>query len=83
MLDVTTDILVSVARASLGTASRECPLCERHFPVYYENKGHEYYGDRGRYNFRGAMANFRKHIRACRRSYPDKAKAVLKEAFES
>ena len=39
----------------------QCRWCKRWFPIFYENKGKSYWGDRGRYNFRGATANFKKH----------------------
>lgn len=48
-------------------AEFECGCCKKRFPMYYVNKGKTYWGNRGRYNFRGAKANFLKHIKACER----------------
>jgi len=46
-------------------AEFECGFCHKMFPMYYTNKGNSYYGDRGRYNWRGAQANFNKHTKCC------------------
>ena len=43
----------------------ECPICLKHFPFFYLNHRADYWGDRGRYNFRGAKANFIRHIVFC------------------
>ena len=43
----------------------QCKYCKKLFPYYYVNKGSSYLGDRGRYNFRAAKANFLKHEKAC------------------
>lgn len=43
-----------------------CGFCKRKFPLYYENKGSDYWGKSGRYNFRGAKANFNRHIKSCK-----------------
>ena len=43
----------------------KCWVCGRTFPRYYVNKGDNYWGNRGRYNFRGAKANALRHVRAC------------------
>jgi len=61
----------------------KCPYCDREFPDYYENKGHNrmggYYGDQGRYNFRGARANFNRHMKACeKRATPEQKEKVRK-----
>jgi hypothetical protein len=47
----------------------ECGYCHKRFPMFYLNKGKTYWGNRGRYNFRGAMANFIRHIRVCKKKY--------------
>ena len=47
------------------SAEFECGCCGRKFPMYYRNKGDSYWGDRGRYNFSGAKANFNRHTKAC------------------
>jgi len=54
----------------------ECKLCGRRFPMFYGNKGTFYWGDRGRYNFRGAKANLLKHIRACMKVNEKKVKEI-------
>lgn len=46
-----------------------CGFCGKRLPYYYRSKEnnatHGYYGNRGRYNFRGAKANFLRHIKKC------------------
>lgn len=53
-----------------GSAEYECGLCAKRFPLYYHNRrltesGRSYLGDRGRYNFAGAKANFHRHVNKC------------------
>jgi hypothetical protein len=49
-----------------------CDYCDKEFPRAYTNKGGNgkiqvvYWGNRGRYNFRGAKANFLKHRKSCK-----------------
>lgn len=60
-------------KVCFGSAEFECGICGKRFPLYYRNKRKQerggpfsdYWGDRGRYNFRGAKANFLRHIQAC------------------
>ena len=59
----------SYHKTCLGTAEFECGVCKKRFPLYYINKRDSYWGNRGRYNFRGARANFNKHTRACGEKY--------------
>lgn len=46
-------------------AKFQCGICNKKFPKFYYNKGNSYWGDRGRYNFRGAVANFNRHTKSC------------------
>jgi len=46
-----------------------CPHCKKTFPAFYKNKGIGrivgYWGNGQRYNFRGPVANFNRHVKAC------------------
>ncbi len=49
-----------------STTEYECPYCKKMFPRWYVNKGGNYYGNRGRYNFAGAFSNFKRHMDKCK-----------------
>lgn len=59
------------------SAEFECGCCGKRFPMYYRNKQlpeiyhRDYWGNRGRYNFRGARANFNRHIKACEKAHQE------------
>ena len=57
----------------MGFMDWKCEYCGRTLPRYYVNKGDSYWGNRGRYSFRGARANALRHLRACEKSYSEKA----------
>ncbi len=45
-----------------------CPHCDKQFPRVYKNKDKErkgYWGDGQRYNHRGPLANFNRHVKSC------------------
>jgi len=59
-------------------AEFECGCCKRRFPMYYINKGDSYWGNRGRYNFRGARANFNRHTKACEKAHNKQLQPTVK-----
>jgi antitoxin component HigA of HigAB toxin-antitoxin module len=59
----------------------QCPYCKKVFPLFYKNKGSSYWGNGQRYNFRAPIANFNRHVNACKKTPKEQRNNFLDRAI--